>query len=122
MKDELLPYREYFLGKLSRAESQKIDEATMSRDEVDPKMIEAEQALIEEYLDGELSPDDHALFEKNFLVSKRRREELEDIRLLRKLARESELALGAANEIAAGAVANEADRSMINFLISHLRG
>ncbi len=67
----------YLLGdSLTTADEERIDQACLANPEVLDRLMAAEAALMDDYVRGRLAPADHALFETNFALSKRRRREL----------------------------------------------
>ncbi len=77
MKFEESELRQYLLKNLSDERTEKIDLQFFDDDELETSLILAEEDLIENYIDGTLSSPERELFQKNFLVSKHRREHLE---------------------------------------------
>lgn len=77
-------FRSYILGILSDVEAEKMDLRIISGEVTGHELSEAEDDLIEDFLDGFLTVDESIRFEKNFLISQERLERLEQIESLRK--------------------------------------
>jgi hypothetical protein len=74
LKDEDFEHRavSYLLGQLSEQEAEQFEDKCFAQ-ECWPTQIDAvEDDLIDEYLHGELSPEQHRLFEQNYLTSEGR--------------------------------------------------
>jgi hypothetical protein len=76
-------WRQYLLGELSEAEQDKLEVDLLSTDTAAPELADAEDGLIEEYLDGALSAAQRRRFEEYFLLSPEHRRSLEAAGLLR---------------------------------------
>src|SRR5574338_679350 len=82
--------RLYLLGLLQdEAEKARIEERLIANDDIAAQISAAEEALIEEYLDGELSGEEAAGFSEVFLVPSARRRQLRLIQDLRTYASRS---------------------------------
>ena len=68
--------RQYLLKNLSEEETEKMDLQFFDDNELENSLFHAEEDLIEDYIDESLSPAERELFQANFLVSNRRREQL----------------------------------------------
>ena len=68
--------RQYLLKNLSDKETETIDAEIFENEELESALVFAEEDLIEDYIDDTLSPAERKLFDTNFLISKRRRENL----------------------------------------------
>lgn len=79
----------YLLGKLPEQEADALASEMFTDDETFSAMEDAENALIEAYLDGELSADDRSRFEELFQASAHLQERLELERSLRRASRSS---------------------------------
>jgi hypothetical protein len=79
-------YKNYFLGLLPAAETEEIEHRIISDEDFSGELYAAENELIEEYLDDSLSATEKDAFEKNFLVSDKRRGSLDLINRLRNSA------------------------------------
>ncbi len=84
MSRDKVQLRRYFLGDLSDEETESFDIWVISNEDSHDELEAAEDELIEDYLEGNLSERDRALFLENFLVSNERREGLELTALLRR--------------------------------------
>lgn len=80
--------RKYLLGSASEMEDELIGVRLLSDEEFGYYVEHIESDLIEDHLDGALSPAEQALFQRNFLVSERRRDLIRQISLLRAAAAE----------------------------------
>ncbi len=78
--------RQYLLGNLPEDESEKLDLRIISGENSADELTKAEEDLMEEYLDGELSEAELELFKRNFLISEERTDRLKQISLLRNYA------------------------------------
>jgi hypothetical protein len=72
----------YFLGNLSEEEREKVEESSFLDPEFGDFLDEVETDLIDSYVRGELDPAAKRNFERNFLVSERRRERVRAARIL----------------------------------------
>jgi hypothetical protein len=77
----------YLLGKTTDAERQAIEDEYFSDNEAFQALAAVEDALVEEYVRGELSPDDRFRFETHVLGSREGREKLRLARSLIEVAR-----------------------------------
>ena len=68
--------RRYFLGQLSEADADHVDLRIIEDPDFESEMLAAEQELIEDYRDGELSDEERRLFEENYLITPERRKNL----------------------------------------------
>ncbi len=95
MKEEiqqLKEIKEYLLGFASRPEAmEKVEERLMTDEEYHNEMTAAEEELIQNYVDDELSVTEKAAFERHFLLSNERRERVEFARAFRKYIDEQEM-------------------------------
>lgn len=87
MEHENEKIRRYFLGTLSEAEAEEIELRVITDAEFEAIVISAEDDLIEDRLDGSLSPDEMRLFNENYLVTSERQKNVEAIELLRRYAK-----------------------------------
>lgn len=78
----------YLLGATSDAEEEEIGVRIIEDGSFAQEIVQAENDLIEDYLEGSLSEADHELFERQYLVTARR-EKVEEIALLKKYATRS---------------------------------
>ncbi len=89
--------RDYLLGKASPGHEEEISLRLISDEDFAALLEHAETDLLERYLDGELSPEEKALFLNNFLVDSRRRGLLHEVQMLRTEAGGRTSAKAAAN-------------------------
>ncbi len=73
---------QYILGSLSERERERLEEEYFEDDDVFEQMLIAEDELIDAYVAGQLSTDECAQFEKNFLSSQRADERVQFARAL----------------------------------------
>ncbi|MEQ1764156.1 MAG: hypothetical protein ABL984_13570 [Pyrinomonadaceae bacterium] len=78
--------RKYLLGSLSASEIEEIDVQIISDTNLSDPLAFAENELIEDYLDGALTPEEEDLFRRNFLTSNERRSMVGETSLLREYA------------------------------------
>jgi hypothetical protein len=83
MTDDRSRAIQYLLGTLPEAEADALGERMFASDDTFSALEDAENTLIEAYLDDELSPDDRARFESLFRASTHLHERLELERALR---------------------------------------
>lgn len=81
--------KQYFLGDVSPEESEQIGGRIISDDEFVEDLVAAEDSLIEDYLEDELSDKEIELFHQNFLISEERKEQIETIRNLKRYAQKA---------------------------------
>src|SRR5262245_29954634 len=77
--------RRYLLGELAEPEQDEIEMALLSDAEKVAELEDAEDALIEEYIQGRLSDTEKTRFESHFLVSAEHRQNVEAARMLHEL-------------------------------------
>jgi hypothetical protein len=75
--------KNYFLGLMSQNDVETIDLRIISDDGIESELLEAENDLIEEYLDGKLVNNELKAFNDNFLITDERKERVEFVRLMR---------------------------------------
>ncbi|HEX8288900.1 MAG TPA: hypothetical protein VF556_12940 [Pyrinomonadaceae bacterium] len=80
MKNEL---KSYLLGNLGEKETEEIDLRILSGSLLEEELRLAEDNLMEDYLDGALSPSESEMFTNNFLVSDIRKSHLKVLSLLK---------------------------------------
>ena len=78
-----LRLKKYLLGKGSSAETDEIELQILSDPNIDILLSSAEDELIEDYIATKLSEEDKLCFQKNFLVSEKRKERLQYLALLK---------------------------------------
>ncbi len=81
-----LDYKNYFLGLMSVKNAETLELRIISDDNVDAELLEAENDLIENYLDGKLANVELKAFNDNFLITNERRERVEFVRLMQSYA------------------------------------
>ncbi len=80
--------KNYFLGKLSEAESERFEEEIALSEELTEQVYIVESELLDDYLRGNLSASDGKLFEAIYLTTEARREKLHLANSLWKIANE----------------------------------
>jgi hypothetical protein len=75
--------RRYLLGQLGEPDGQAIEDRILGGAPLFATLEEAEDDLIEDYLEGALAEDDRARFEGHFLASPRRQQSLACAEMLR---------------------------------------
>jgi len=78
--------RQYLLGALPEAETERIDELCFIDDDFDARVQTVERELVDEYVCGELAGPALAAFDSHYLASPRRRERVKFAHALRILA------------------------------------
>lgn len=86
-------FRQFLLGDLSEEQISKISESILKQDELDEVLAFEIENLIEDYLEGSLTAAELALFEANFMVSRQRSRQVEELRLLKSYAQARTLAI-----------------------------
>lgn len=84
MKFDETKLRKYLLDDLSSADTEEIELQILDHSDPETSLAIAEHELFEDFIDGNLTVSERELFQKNFLVSQRRQDELEFLRSLRK--------------------------------------
>jgi hypothetical protein len=74
--------RRYLLGQLSDGAGEEMERDLLANEEVFAELLIIEDELTDEYVDGRLSPDDRANFERYFLATPERQEDLRFARAL----------------------------------------
>lgn len=87
MENEAIKLRQYLLGSLPETESEKLDIRIISDKHLEEELYLAETALIEDYLEKNLSPAETELFYENFLVTETRKDQTREIAAIKNLAR-----------------------------------
>lgn len=72
----------YLLDDLPPEKTRELELEILTLPEIETELIIAEQNLIEEYLENALTPEESDLFQRNFLISDDRRQQLELVREL----------------------------------------
>ena len=75
-REEQDPIRLYLLGKLAGEEREAFEHRLFTEDELIEEIRSVEDELIDDYVIGDLSVDEAAMFEKNFLITDERRQKL----------------------------------------------
>jgi len=89
MKDveqEHVLIRRYLLGELDEELREQLEQRVISDSSYKQEILITEGELLDEFVSGELSPEDRALFVRNFLASPAQRRKLETARALRAYA------------------------------------
>src|SRR2546427_6989401 len=68
--------KKYLLGQLAGADLEEIEQRVLTDDEFYEEVQIMEDELVDEYVNAELAPDEHRLFEKNFLADPESRNKL----------------------------------------------
>jgi Putative zinc-finger len=76
-------WRQYLLGTLPEPELERLEVELLAAADAASGLADAEDGLIEEYLDGALSPTERQRFEEHFLISTEHRRRLDAAHLLR---------------------------------------
>ena len=87
--DEQDPIRLYLLGNLDERGKDAFEQRLFADDEFLEEVMAAEDQLIDDFLTGDLTPDEVAMFEKNFLVTEERRQKLRLGKTLRTYAKQA---------------------------------
>ncbi|MCD9185790.1 MAG: hypothetical protein LUM44_05125 [Pyrinomonadaceae bacterium] len=83
MKFDETKIRKYLLDDLSLAETEAFELQMLEDSDAETSLALCEHELIEDFIDEKLSSSERELFQKNFLVSNRRKEELEFLQSLK---------------------------------------
>lgn len=75
-RDDQGIFREYLLGKLSAEDRDELEQRLFVEDGLYEELQTAEDDLIDDFLTGDLEPEDVASFHQNFLVSSQRKQKL----------------------------------------------
>jgi CHAT domain-containing protein len=75
-------YKNYFLGLMSAEDVETLELQIISNDEVEAELLQAENSLIEDYLDGNLTNKEITAFNVNFLVTKERWERVGFVQII----------------------------------------
>lgn len=82
----------YLLGSLSAPELEQVEQQFFNDDDFFCELLETEDQLIEEYLDGQLSADEREKFKRHFLALPVRRRKVEITSLLKRTSLQNSLA------------------------------
>src|SRR6185436_16077144 len=91
-RDEQDPIRLYLLGNFEDRGKEEFERRLFADDEFLEEVMAAEDQLIDDFLTGDLSTDEAAMFEKNFLVTEERRQKLRLGKTLRTYAKAAKVA------------------------------
>ena len=86
MIDENIKFKKYFLGSLDRQETEEIEQRIISEPELEEPLQAAENELMEDFIDGNLSPAETKLFQQNYLISSEREKQISHLALIKKYA------------------------------------
>jgi CHAT domain-containing protein/tetratricopeptide (TPR) repeat protein len=75
-RDDYDNIREYLLGQLTDKDREEFERRLFVDDELFEKLQTAEDDLVDDFLTGDLSHDDVAMFHKNFLIGTKRKQKL----------------------------------------------
>lgn len=78
--DEVL--RQYLLGQLSEPDRESVERQFVDDEEYFDRLLAVEDDLFDEYVSGELSPEENTLFEQNLLATPKQRQKLQQARYL----------------------------------------
>lgn len=87
VRDDHETIRKYLLGQLTGPECEQFEERFFSDDELFEELQAGEEELIDDFLTGDLSKTDLAMFHQNFLVGAERQQQLRLGKSLREYAR-----------------------------------
>jgi hypothetical protein len=76
-------FKNYFLGLMSVEDAETLDLRIISDSEIESELLETENNLIENYLDGKLVNDELKAFNANYLITNERRERVKLVKKLR---------------------------------------
>jgi hypothetical protein len=101
--EDLGSIKQYLLGELPHDRMKNIEERLLADGEFFEELLVAEEELIDQYLGGTLSKAERALFEKHFLSSPERRQQLRFARAFRRYVDTARMrdALGSGGEVTA---------------------
>jgi CHAT domain-containing protein len=88
-RDEPDSIRRYLLGSLDDRDKEEFEQRLFADDEFLEEVLAVEEQLIDDYLTGDLSTDEAAMFEKNFLVTEERRQKTRLGKTLRTYAKKA---------------------------------
>jgi hypothetical protein len=82
--------RQYLLGDLTEEARQRVEQRLMTEPDFLEELLAGEEELVDEYVGDELSGDERLKFERHFLCTKERRQQLSFARTLSRYVSESE--------------------------------
>src|SRR5690349_10297548 len=85
--------RRYLLGRLDDGAREKVEQGLLANPELFEELQVIEEELIDDYLNGSLSTGDRSQFERHFLSTKDRREQLSFGRTFHKYLRSKPVAV-----------------------------
>src|SRR5688572_18249874 len=88
-RNEQDPIRLYLLGKSDGRDQEEFERRLFADDEFLEEVMAVEDQLIDDFLTGDLTTDEAAMFEKNFLVTEERRQKLRLGKTLRTYAKKA---------------------------------
>jgi methionine-rich copper-binding protein CopC len=83
-KNDQDTFRDYLLGGLGGDDLEEFEKQLLTDDGVFEELLVAEDELIDQYVGGNLSSDEREVFEKHFLITAERQDELDFARTLRR--------------------------------------
>lgn len=86
MDNDAKKLRQYLLGSLAESEAEMLDRRIIGDKNFKEELFQAEDSLIEDYLDETLSTTEINLFHKNFLISEARKDQLNELAALKNYA------------------------------------
>lgn len=95
-RDEQDPIRLYLLGNFDDRGKDEFERRLFADDDFLEEVMAAEDQLIDDFLTGDLTPDEVAMFEKNFLVTEERRQKLRLGKTLRTYAKQASVSVSKA--------------------------
>lgn len=81
-------FRHYLLGQLTGDDLEAFEKRLLTDDEAFEELLALEAELVDEYASNQLSPTERAVFEKHFLITPERRDDLEFARTLRRFVQQ----------------------------------
>lgn len=87
---ESLQLKNYFLGKLSPSETEEVELVIISQSEIEWQIHQAEENLIEDYLENSLTAEEVKDFQNNYLITDERRIKVELLRDLKSFAQKAD--------------------------------
>src|ERR1044072_1838145 len=100
--------RQYLLGDLTEEARRRVEQRLLTEPDFLEELLAGEEELIDDYVGNELSDDERLKFERHFLCTKERRQQLSFARALSRYVSESEAKEGVVQEETARAPATPA--------------